>query len=128
MGALAYVPRFTLCLIGGMVFGFAAAPIAIIGSTAGSVAAFWLSRYALRDWFLRRVVSRPSRQAVLAAVDAEGWRLVLLFRLVAPLPGGMTSYLFGLTRIGVWPFTAATCAGLVPPRSSSSSRSARSAA
>ena len=40
VGALAFVPRPALCLLGGLVFGFSVMPIALIASTAGAVAAF----------------------------------------------------------------------------------------
>ena len=51
----------------------------------------------------------------LAAVDAEGWRLVVLTRFVSPLPGGAINYVFGLTGIALVPYILATVGGLVPP-------------
>jgi len=114
-GALLYVPRFSLYLAGGLLFGLAAAPAAVIGTTVGAVAAFLLARHVCRGWVLRWVEQRPMWQRLLAAVDAEGWRLVALVRFGSPVPGGGINYLFGLTGIGVWPYTAATIAGLIPP-------------
>jgi uncharacterized membrane protein YdjX (TVP38/TMEM64 family) len=114
-GALAYVPRFTLYILGGLVFGFAAAPAAIVGTVGGAIMAFVLARTALRGFVLRRVAARPRWQAVIEAVNTEGWRLVALTRLASPLPGGSINYLFGLTNIGLTPFTAATALGLTPP-------------
>jgi uncharacterized membrane protein YdjX (TVP38/TMEM64 family) len=115
LGALLYVPRFTLYLAGGLLFGLAAAPAAIIGTTIGAVAAFLLARHVCRDWVQRRVETRPTWQRVLAAIDAEGWRLVALVRFGTPIPGGGINYLFGLTGIGLWPYVIATFAGLIPP-------------
>jgi uncharacterized membrane protein YdjX (TVP38/TMEM64 family) len=114
-GTLSYMPRFSLYLIGGIVFGLAAIPAAIIGSTVGATAAFLLARTVLRGAFERRVEARPSWRAALAAISAEGWRLVALTRIAAPLPGGAINYLYGLTRIGVVPYVVATAVGLVPP-------------
>ena len=48
IGTLSYMPRFSLYLIGGVVFGFAAIPAAIIGSTIGATGAFLLARTILR--------------------------------------------------------------------------------
>jgi uncharacterized membrane protein YdjX (TVP38/TMEM64 family) len=115
LGALVYVPRFTLYLSGGLLFGLAAAPAAIVGTTIGAVAAFLLARHVCRAWVLRRVTERPMWQRVLAAIDAEGWRLVALVRFGTPIPGGGINYLFGLTGIGLWPYAVATFAGLIPP-------------
>jgi uncharacterized membrane protein YdjX (TVP38/TMEM64 family) len=115
LGAVVYIPRFTLYLLGGLVFGLAAAPAAVIGTTAGAVIAFLLARYALRERVARRIEARPALQTVVDAINAEGWRLVALFRIASPLPGGAINYLFGLTGIRLGPYTAATCIGLIPP-------------
>src|SRR5690242_1463853 len=102
------MPRFSLYLIGGIVFGVAAIPAAIIGSTLGATVAFLLVRSVLRGTFERRVEARPAWRAALAAISAEGWRLVMLTRIASPLPGGAINYLYGLTRIGLAPYMTAT--------------------
>ena len=114
-GTLSFMPRFTFYSIAGLVFGLAAIPAAIIGTTIGAAVAFLLARTALRDWFQRQVEKRPKWRRFLAAVDAEGWRLVVLTRFVSPLPGGAINYVFGLTGIAFVPYLAATVGGLVPP-------------
>jgi uncharacterized membrane protein YdjX (TVP38/TMEM64 family) len=115
LGAIAYVPRFTLYILGGLVFGLAAVPAAILGSVAGATVAFVLARTAFRRFFLRLAATRPGWPAVIAAIDAEGWRLAMLVRLASPLPGGSINYLFGLTNLGMGGFAAATAIGLTPP-------------
>jgi uncharacterized membrane protein YdjX (TVP38/TMEM64 family) len=114
-GALSYMPRFSLYLIGGVVFGFAAVPAAIVGSTIGATAAMLLARTILRGAFERRIAARPKWSAALAAINAEGWRLIALTRIAAPLPGGAINYLYGLTGIGLVPYVTATAVGLIPP-------------
>ena len=115
LGTLTYMPRFTLYSIGGLVFGLAAIPAAIIGSTVGAVVAFLLARTWLRGTFQREAEKRPSWRKTLAAVDAEGWRLVVLTRFASPLPGGAINYVFGLTGIAFVPYVVATACGLLPP-------------
>jgi uncharacterized membrane protein YdjX (TVP38/TMEM64 family) len=114
-GTLSFMPRFTFYSIAGLVFGLAAIPAAIIGTTIGAAVAFLLARTALRDWFQRQVEQRPKWRRFVDAVDAEGWRLVVLTRFVSPLPGGAINYMFGLTGIAFVPYIVATVAGLVPP-------------
>jgi uncharacterized membrane protein YdjX (TVP38/TMEM64 family) len=82
--------------------------------TIGSVLAFLLSRYFFQAHFLRMVERRPAWRAIVDAVDSQGWQLVFLLRLGAPVPGAVTNYLLGLSRIGLWPYGAATLVGLVP--------------
>src|SRR5262245_60240656 len=84
LGALAFVPRAPLCLIGGLVFGLAAIPIALLASTAGAVTAFLLSRHLMHARVRRALDRRPRLAAAAAAV--EGWQLVGLLRL-SPFPG-----------------------------------------
>jgi uncharacterized membrane protein YdjX (TVP38/TMEM64 family) len=115
LGSLTYMPRFSLYALGGVVFGPAAIPAAVIGSTIGATIAYLLARTILRGPVQRRVESRPRLRSALAAIDAEGWRLVALTRLASPLPGGAINYLYGLTGIQLWPYVAGTAIGLVPP-------------
>lgn len=115
LGTLTFLPRFTLYAISGLVFGFAAIPATVIGTTAGAAIAFLLARTALGNRFMRAMKTRPRWRRTLTAVDAEGWRLVFLFRISSPLPGGLINYLFGLTGIGVAPYALATAAGLLAP-------------
>jgi uncharacterized membrane protein YdjX (TVP38/TMEM64 family) len=114
IGALTFIPRIPACIVGGLVFGFAAVPVALVGSTAGALIAFLLSRYLLRARIAKLVDRRPTWKLFLNAVDAEGWRLLGLLRLASPVPGSASNYAFGLTRIGVFPYLAATFFGSAP--------------
>jgi uncharacterized membrane protein YdjX (TVP38/TMEM64 family) len=115
LGSLSFMPRFTFYAISGLVFGLVAIPAAVIGSTVGGTIAFLLARGALRGRFQRFVDRRPPWRATLAAVDAEGWRIVALTRLASPLPGGAINYLYGLTGIRLVPYILATAGGLLAP-------------
>jgi len=114
ISALAFVPRPPLCIAGGLVFGLAAFPVALAGTTFGAVAAFLASRYLFRARFSAIAARRPKLKLVLDAIDAEGWRLVGLLRLASPVPGSASNYLFGLTNIGLWAYAAATALGSAP--------------
>jgi uncharacterized membrane protein YdjX (TVP38/TMEM64 family) len=115
LGSLTFMPRFAFYSISGLVFGLAAIPAVIIGSTLGATLAFLLARGVLRGAFQRLVDRRPRWRATLAAVDAEGWRIVALTRLASPLPGGAINYLYGLTGIPFVHYMLATAAGLAAP-------------
>jgi uncharacterized membrane protein YdjX (TVP38/TMEM64 family) len=115
LGSLTFMPRFTFYSIGGLVFGLAAIPAAVIGSTIGATLAFLLVRGVLRARFQRLIDRRPPWRATLTAVDAEGWRLVALTRLASPLPGGAINYLYGLTGIPLVAYMLATAGGLLAP-------------
>jgi uncharacterized membrane protein YdjX (TVP38/TMEM64 family) len=114
LGAIVFVPRTLMCVAAGMAYGLAAVPVSLIGSTIGAVLGFSLARYLFRAPLERAARERPRWRALLRAVDDEGWRIVGLLRLGAPLPATIQNYLFGLTRIGLWPYVAATVLGNLP--------------
>src|SRR5262245_59018832 len=114
VASLLFVPRPAISLVGGLAFGFAAVPVAFAGYTVGAVAAFLLARRLGRARVLALIAERPKFRAVMQAIDAEGWRLIGLIRIASPVPGSVTSYLAGVTGIGLWPYTAATFVGSAP--------------
>ena len=103
-----------MCVLGGTVFGQAAFPVALVSATLGACAALLIARHLFRGSFQRMADRRPAWKAVAAAVDDEGWRIALLLRIASPLPGTAVNYVFGLTRIPLWQFAAATALGLLP--------------
>jgi uncharacterized membrane protein YdjX (TVP38/TMEM64 family) len=86
----------------------------IIGATTGSILAFLLARYLLADRVQRWIDQHPSLRAIANAVDAEGWRVVALLRFASPTPSSVQNYLFGITRIGFWPYALATVICTMP--------------
>ncbi|WP_316163844.1 TVP38/TMEM64 family protein [Bradyrhizobium sp. SZCCHNRI20481] len=114
VGSLVFVPRPPLCIAGGLMLGFAAIPIAAFAATAGAVLGFLTSRHLLRSRFARAAQRRPVWQAAVEATNHEGWRLIVLLRLASPVPGTITNCLFGLSQIGLFPYTAATFFGQLP--------------
>jgi uncharacterized membrane protein YdjX (TVP38/TMEM64 family) len=114
IGSLTFVPRPPLCMIGGLVFGLPAFPVALLASTLGAVAGFLMSRYVFRTQFRNAVERRAAWKKILHAIESQGWVLVGLLRLASPVPGSATTYLFGLTSIRLWPYAFATLLGLAP--------------
>ena len=106
--ALVVFPRTLLIVSAGATFGLAAAPIILMGATVGGSIAFLLSRYVASAWFRRKLNQRPMLRAIAQAVDDEGWRIVALVRLGAPVPSTLQGYAFGLTKIGFLPYVVAT--------------------
>jgi uncharacterized membrane protein YdjX (TVP38/TMEM64 family) len=108
LAALVIFPRTVLIIAAGASFGIGAAPIILVAGTAGGTLAFLLSRYIASDWFRRKLKQRPSLEAIAEAVDDEGWRIIALTRLGAPVPSALQNYLYGLTRINLPTFILAT--------------------
>jgi uncharacterized membrane protein YdjX (TVP38/TMEM64 family) len=115
VGVPLFVPSAPMALAAGAAWGLASAPWVLIGATAGSAAAAFLTRRLLRARVDRAVARRPLLRALVGAVEQEGWRVIFLLRLGCPVPGALVSYSAGLTGIGLLPFSLATAAGKAGP-------------
>jgi uncharacterized membrane protein YdjX (TVP38/TMEM64 family) len=80
----------------------------LLSTTAGGIIAFLLARHLFAGPLQRELNRRPRLRLIADAVDSEGWRIVALLRFWSPVPTVVQNYVFGLTRIGFWPFTWAT--------------------
>jgi uncharacterized membrane protein YdjX (TVP38/TMEM64 family) len=108
LAAFVVFPRTLLIIAAGATFGLAVAPIILISGTAGGILAFSSSRYIAANWFRGKLATRPMSRAIAQAVDDEGWRIIALMRLGAPLPSAVQNYLFGLTNIGTLTYSITT--------------------
>ncbi len=107
-------PGGPLSIGAGLAFGFWGVPVVLAGATTGAALAFLVSRYALRARVRRMIETRPTLAALDRAVAEEGWRVVGLLRLSPLVPFNLQNYFFGVTRIGFWPYVAATLVGIAP--------------
>lgn len=108
------VPRTPLILAAGATFGFSAYPFIQIGDTIGCVLAFLLSRYVAAQWFQRQLSGRKFLRSIVDGVAAEGWYIVALMRLGAPIPSTIQNYALGLTTIKVSAYALATLTFSIP--------------
>jgi uncharacterized membrane protein YdjX (TVP38/TMEM64 family) len=114
ISGLIFVPRPAICILAGLTFGIAAFPLSLVASAAGSLLGFVLARHLFRQRFERMIERHPKAKLVADAIDSEGWQLLLLLRLASPVPGPISNYAFGLSRMSAWTFLIVTVIGLVP--------------
>jgi uncharacterized membrane protein YdjX (TVP38/TMEM64 family) len=108
LAAFVVFPRTLLIIVAGATFGLAAAPIVLLSGTTGGILAFCSSRYVASNWFRKKLETRPTLKIVAQAVDEEGWRIIALTRLGAPVPSALQNYLFGLTNVNIVTYSIAT--------------------
>jgi uncharacterized membrane protein YdjX (TVP38/TMEM64 family) len=108
VAAFVVFPKTLLLLTAGATFGVGAAPVILLGGTAGAILAFSFSRYVASTWIRKRLAQSATLGVVARAVDDEGWRIVALMRLGGPLPNAVQNYAFGLTRIHPATYALAT--------------------
>ena len=112
--AFVFVPRTFLTLGVGGLYGLSVIPVIVIGATLGGTLAFLIARYFLADRVQRWIDRHPSMRVIADAVDEEGWRIVALLRFASPTPSSVQNYVFGVTRIGFWPYTLASLVFIIP--------------
>ena len=88
--------------------------IASPASVAGATCAFLLGRTVLRGWAQRQVERSPRVRAIDAAVEREGFKLVLLLRLSPIFPFNLLNYALSLTRLTLGQYVLASAIGMLP--------------
>jgi uncharacterized membrane protein YdjX (TVP38/TMEM64 family) len=114
VGGITPVPRTLLTIASGVVFGMSAVPIILPSATIGAMIGFLLARYLFAERLGLMIAHKPRLIAIMNAVNAEGWRIVGLTRIASPIPSTVANGLFGLTRIGLLPFSWATFVFMIP--------------
>jgi uncharacterized membrane protein YdjX (TVP38/TMEM64 family) len=95
----------------GPVWGLA---IASPASVTGATCAFLLGRTLLRDWAAHKVGGSARARAIEAAVDREGFKLVLLLRLSPLVPFNLLNYVLSLTSVRPGTYVLASFVGMLP--------------
>lgn len=125
-GPLLFILIMTLVvvlLLPGIIFttgaGFAFGVVAgsayvVIGTTLGAASAFLLARHCFGERTTRFVMRRAKLRLVSDELIPQGWKIVLLSRLVPFFPFKLSNYFFGLTRFSLRGFVGGTFVGIIP--------------
>uniref|UniRef100_A0A7S2MII1 VTT domain-containing protein n=1 Tax=Helicotheca tamesis TaxID=374047 RepID=A0A7S2MII1_9STRA len=122
VATILFAPGLILTLGAGFVFANAlglglgvvlATTAVFVGASTGSMAAFLIGRYLLRDW----VVGLTKKYAIFEAVDValkeKGLRIMILLRLSPLIPFNALNYIVGVTSVSFRDFTIAMI-GILP--------------
>ncbi len=109
------IPGTLLVVVGGAAYGLWWGAIwSVLGATLGAIAAFWLARYLLHDWFKDRFYHHSLFQNLNNTLCANGLACVLAIRFSPVSPFNLVNFAFGLTRVPVQPYALGTLIGIVP--------------
>jgi uncharacterized membrane protein YdjX (TVP38/TMEM64 family) len=110
-----FVPGLPITLLGGLAFGPVRGTVYVsIAATIGAGLAFLVARYALRGMVEGWVRSNPRLARMDGAVARDGWRIVMITRLVPLFPFNLQNYAYGLTRIGFWTYLLTSWICMLP--------------
>jgi uncharacterized membrane protein YdjX (TVP38/TMEM64 family) len=115
VSTVAFLPGSILTLAAGFAYGpvwglLIVSPASVLGATC----AFLLGRTLLRGWAEERVARSARARAIDAAVEREGFKIVLLLRLSPLVPFNLLNYALSLTRVSVRTFVVASFVGMLP--------------
>ena len=112
---VAFLPTTLVGILVALLYGvWIGLPICLAGLGLGMGISFLISRYLLHDWIERRLGDTKLYRRIEEHMRRDGWKLVLFSRMLPINPFCMLNYAFGLTKIGFWPYLAASVAGVVP--------------
>ncbi|MEL6939796.1 MAG: TVP38/TMEM64 family protein [Cyanobacteria bacterium J06598_1] len=109
------IPGTLLVVVGGAVYGLWWGTVwSVIGATLGAIAAFWLARYLLHDWFKQRFHHRPLFQKLNRTLCSDGLSCVLTIRFSPVSPFNAVNFALGLTHVSLRPYAVGTFVGIIP--------------
>ena len=109
------VPASPLTLLAGAVLGVAEGFLWVsIGANLGAFFAFLLARSVLRGYVEAWLSKQRFLLAIGKAVEAEGWRVVLLTRLSPVFPFNVQNFGYGLTSVSSTGYVLGTLIGMIP--------------
>ncbi|MEA3274642.1 MAG: TVP38/TMEM64 family protein [Pseudomonadota bacterium] len=99
----------------GFVFGVVEGTVyVVIGTTLGAMLAFLIARHLFGERATRFVLSHARLKLVSEELAPQGWKIVMLTRLVPFFPFKLSNYFFGLTSFSLRGFAGGTFLGIIP--------------
>jgi len=109
------LPGVILTLGAGFLFGVLKGTLyVVIGTTLGATVAFIIARYFFGEKTARFVLTRSKLKVMDGVVKQEGFKIVLLTRLVPFFPFKLSNYFFGLTKVSLHHFFFGVLFGIIP--------------
>ena len=97
---LFFLPGLPVAVLAGLAFGPVMGAVwASIGSTLGAAAAFLAARYVARGLVEGWSQKNPGFKKIDDGVASQGWRMLMITRLVPLFPFNLQNYAYGLTKI-----------------------------
>lgn len=97
-----FMPGLPVTIVGALVFGPVQGTIlSALGATLGATAAFLVGRYAARGMVEGLLAANQKLRLIDDGVKQQGWRMLMITRLVPLFPFNAQNYVYGLTRISL---------------------------
>ncbi|SHH95980.1 TVP38/TMEM64 family protein [Clostridium grantii] len=112
---LFFLPGVPITIIGALAFGPIWGTVWVsIGSTLGAALSFLVGRFVARDMVSKWVNSNPQLKKIDEGVDKQGWRMLMITRLVPIFPFNLQNYVYGLTKINFFTYVLVSWICMIP--------------
>ncbi len=109
------LPGVLFTIGAGFVFGVMEGTIYVVfGTTLGAIFAFLIARHLFGERAARFVSGHVKLKLVSEELTPQGWKIVMLTRLVPFFPFKLSNYFFGLTQFSLRGFAGGTFLGTIP--------------
>jgi uncharacterized membrane protein YdjX (TVP38/TMEM64 family) len=109
------LPGLPIAIAGGLVFGAVWGSVwTTIGANLGACLAFLIGRYAARDMVAGWVERNKALKKIDEGVKQQGWRMLMITRLVPIFPFNIQNYVYGLTKISLATYALVSVVCMIP--------------
>jgi uncharacterized membrane protein YdjX (TVP38/TMEM64 family) len=110
-----FLPGLPISIAGGLIFGAVWGTVwTTVGANLGAAAAFLIGRYAARGMIERRIEDNASLRKIDDGVRNQGWRMLMITRLVPLFPFNIQNYVYGLTDIRFTTYVVVSLVCMLP--------------
>lgn len=110
-----FLPGLAITIVGGLVFGAVWGTVwTTVGANLGAIAAFLVGRYAARGMVAGMIEKNQALKKIDEGVRRQGWRMLMVTRLVPIFPFNVQNYVYGLTDIPLRTYVLVTMPCMLP--------------
>lgn len=101
LSCVLFLPGLPITIVGALAFGpVKGAILSSTGAALGASAAFLIARYAARDMVEGWVQGNEQFKKIDEGVKNQGWRMIMITRLVPVFPFNLQNFAYGITNVG----------------------------
>ncbi|ABR47479.1 SNARE associated Golgi protein [Alkaliphilus metalliredigens QYMF] len=115
IGTMLFLPSVPFALLGGITYGTVQGiTYAVAGDLLGASMAFIIARYIGRERIEKRLRKSKAFHEIDEGVKQDGWRIVVLTRMVPVIPHWLQNYAYGLTSISFTTYAFVSLLCIIP--------------
>lgn len=115
LGTIAFLPSLPFALLGGITYGTIRGIVyASLGTLLGASMAFIIARYIGRKKIEKRLENSKAFHEINDRVERNGWRVLVLTRMVPIIPHWLQNYAYGLTTISFKTYALVSLLCIIP--------------